>query len=266
MSTGSTDGIFVANFDALVIHSLDRLKKGTDTYNVNARGAIHWIERFTSGPKTLPNVVLQTVPEQFGTWEECEMFARKFCGWRPDLQVNAISDITNLGLDETPKPRGRRGTNENAERKKLLEMRQIVNCVLFQLKKSRAVPSNGGEIYLVTNNPELKDWATPYGVRCLTAGEFFGLVENEEAVFAEAERQYEARMKIKQNAERQASQRGNGRGRGGLLVPGRGRGVGRISDRNDGTFVFTNPEGRTAGSVTSGGRGGRGVGRLWDPN
>lgn len=248
-----------------VIHSLDKLKKGTDVYNANARAAIRWIERFTSGPKLLPNVVLQTVQEQFGTWEECELFARKFCGWRPDL--NTITDITNLSLDDTAKPKGRRGTNEsNAERKKLLEMRSIVNCVLFQLKKSRAVPSNGGEIYLVTANEELKTWATPYGVRCLTPGEFFYLVESEESAFAERERQYEAKLKIKQNAEKQAAQRGNGRGRGGMLISPRGRGVGRISDRNDGTFVFTNPEARTPGMLTIGGRGGRGMGKLWDPN
>ncbi|RPA75789.1 hypothetical protein BJ508DRAFT_331796 [Ascobolus immersus RN42] len=253
-----------------VIHSLDRLKKGTEEHNKIAREAIRWIERFTTGPKALPNVVLQTVSEQFGQWSEVELFARKFCGWRPDL-TTSITDITNLGPsiggpEGSPKSKRRRGTNENAEQRKLLEFRSIVNCVLYQLKKSRAVPSNGGEIYLVTDDPELKDWATPYGVRCLTPTQFFNIVEQEEADFAERKKEYDAKLKIKQNVEKQAAQRGNGRGRGGMLASPRGRGVGRISDRNDGTFIFTNPESRTPGMITTGGRGGRGVGKLWDPN
>lgn len=249
----------------LALQTLDRLKKGTDAENINAREAIRFIERAGAGSKKISGMNIQTYSDKFASFEDCEIFAKKINPLSQTDDTNLLA-LQSLSLN-VQRRRHSPERGEDRENRPTEETEAILNCALFRMRKLSNNNTESREFMLVSNDPQVVAWARYYGIRSVSVAELAAFVADEEAAFAGRQRQYQflngTEVGGNVGRENQNSSRNRGRGaRGGYV---REISVSpRAMDREDGSFTFNTPKSPTPSS--SGGRG-RGVSHrtLWEP-
>lgn len=159
-------------------------------------------------------------------------------------------------------------------------IKDVLNCAIYLIaKRAEAGKADDEDVFLVTNDEILKEWAEVFNVRCISSNEVLTRVKLEESEYLEKKRHYEYSVnpRVPTSPTSQRGGRGNGNmnrgGRGGPVSFGRsaswreeipsrpmdpngfGRG-GRGYSRDAGPeYVLRTPHRGVA----------RGRGKLWEP-
>lgn len=154
-------------------------------------------------------------------------------------------------------------------------IQQLINCVLYkkhQLGKRSNSPTHQEmqkrpDINLITNNPEVAEWARLFDINVMSSNQMEDLLEREDFIFAEKQKEYEDFVAAKQTTNSNSNRGGRGGRRGGGSVGGgrcdfdRGGGIrsgGGRGERgaSEPDFVFVREAPRGVA---------RGKGKLWEP-
>lgn len=180
------------------LDALDKLKKGTDEANIHAREAIRYFDRSQTpgmGRRAITGVRIQDPKGKFATWAECVAAA----------PTNNSSPSSASDPEDEPPAR----------------MKDILNCAIFlAAKRAESGNADDEDIFLVTNDEILKEWAEVFNVRCISSNEVVTRVKREEAEYQEKKRHYEYSV----NPRTPTSPTGGRGGRGGGIMMRGGRG------------------------------------------
>jgi uncharacterized membrane protein YgcG len=205
----------VANTSIKALDALDKLKKGSDDVNIHARESIRFLDRMQTpaGRKAITGVKIQDPSERYQKWAD----------FVTALEISLPDD------HQEPPPR----------------IKDILNCAVYCLNHP-GIPSAIDEIFLVTNNRLVKEWAIVYNVPVISPDDISGMIRSEDIEFTERKRHYDYAQSNNYSRSPSSPRRG-GRGFGG----GEGGSRGNFRERNE-----------TRTSSGGGGRRGRGGGSI----